>query len=175
MKLLLIDKDGTLTFPPSGHEFVQDPLDQALLPGVEQTIKRYIADGWHPIVISNQGGVAAGYKSIESAIAEVQYCLKLTGIEWALIAHSYEDQGYGECIKIDASDNGLQWEVMTNTHQRFRKPNPGMINYARRLFDAEREDCLMIGDRPEDEQAAVAAGVPFLWAKEWVTPGLKSR
>jgi D-glycero-D-manno-heptose 1,7-bisphosphate phosphatase len=29
------------------------------------------------------------------------------------------------------------------------------------------EEFLMVGDRPEDEQAAAAAGIPFTWAEEW--------
>ena len=31
----------------------------------------------------------------------------------------------------------------------------------------EASNCLMVGDRPEDEAAAKAVGIPFEWANEW--------
>ena len=33
--------------------------------------------------------------------------------------------------------------------------------------DTMTEQILYVGDRPEDEQAAKAAGVDFMWADEW--------
>jgi D-glycero-D-manno-heptose 1,7-bisphosphate phosphatase len=48
---------------------------------------------------------------------------------------------------------------------QFRKPNPGMLKLAAYLHSAD--ECLMIGDRPEDEQAAAAAGIKFLSADVW--------
>ena len=29
------------------------------------------------------------------------------------------------------------------------------------------EEVLMVGDRPEDQQAANNANIPFMWAEEW--------
>ncbi len=34
-------------------------------------------------------------------------------------------------------------------------------------FEGDRDETWMIGDRPEDEQAATAAGVNFMWADIW--------
>lgn len=51
----------------------------------------------------------------------------------------------------------------------FRKPNPGMI-YAALLNHGngnQPNEYLLVGDRPEDEQAAAAAGVRFMWAEQW--------
>jgi len=44
----------------------------------------------------------------------------------------------------------------------FRKPKPGMLNLA--ISDCIRKptQVLMVGDRPEDEQAAQAANIPFM-------------
>lgn len=35
------------------------------------------------------------------------------------------------------------------------------------LFKKYPDEVLMVGDRPEDEQAAIAANIPFKWAKDW--------
>ena len=47
-----------------------------------------------------------------------------------------------------------------------RKPNPGMLMAALSDFDAKPEECVMYGDKPSDEAAAKAAGIPFEWAGE---------
>ncbi|WP_049769555.1 HAD hydrolase-like protein [Rippkaea orientalis] len=47
-----------------------------------------------------------------------------------------------------------------------RKPSPGMINFLIQ-FHAPITDALMVGDRPEDEGAAQAAGIKFMLANEW--------
>ena len=77
MKLCIFDKDGTLTTTKSGETFVQHPEDQILLPGVVEGITAMAADGWLFAIASNQGGVAAGYKSLDDAIREIRYCLSL--------------------------------------------------------------------------------------------------
>jgi D-glycero-D-manno-heptose 1,7-bisphosphate phosphatase len=58
MKLLVLDKDGTITKTRSGQTFVRHPQDQELIPGVAEAIAQYIADGWTIAIASNQGGVA---------------------------------------------------------------------------------------------------------------------
>jgi hypothetical protein len=58
MKLLVLDKDGTLTRPKSGGVFPRYPEDQELIDGVTDGIQRYVADGWTIAIASNQGGCA---------------------------------------------------------------------------------------------------------------------
>lgn len=55
-KLLILDKDGTLTKPASGGTFPQHPTDQVLLPGVAEAVAHYAQDGWTICIASNQGG-----------------------------------------------------------------------------------------------------------------------
>jgi D-glycero-D-manno-heptose 1,7-bisphosphate phosphatase len=178
MKLAIFDKDGTLTTPKSGANFVQNPEDQVLLPGVAEGIAALAADGWALAIASNQGGVAAGYKSVYSAIDEMLYAMDLSSIDLAMAAHSYENE-YGEAIFLDLSDGGRFWEIITNRQRKFRKPNEGMIDYLASTFYGSRHwmpeiQILFVGDRPEDQQAAAAAGVPFQWADEWrATHGTK--
>jgi D-glycero-D-manno-heptose 1,7-bisphosphate phosphatase len=172
MKLLICDKDGTLTTTKSGETFVQHPEDQELLPGVAQTIARYRAEGWAIAIASNQGGVADGHKTLGSAIDEMFFAMNLTGIDTAMAAHSYENE-YGEAIFFDLSDGGMQWDIVTNKKTRFRKPAGGMIDYLAAQLHGTRlwrddVEVLFVGDRTEDEQAAQAARVDFMWASDWV-------
>lgn len=165
-KLIIFDKDSTLACSKSGAKFINRPDDQILIPGTAEMLDRLKADGSTIVVASNQGGVAMGHKTMSNAIDEAIYLQSLIPVfDYVLLAHSYETEGFGECIKINFTDGGLQWKVVTNSQQRFRKPNPGMIRFAKLLVAGAGNEIetVMIGDRPEDEQAAAAAGIPFRW------------
>ncbi len=166
-KLLLLDKDGTLVKPRSGNEFVQHPEDQELIPGVAEAIERYAADGWAMAIVSNQGGVSAGYKTLDDAIAEMRYCLKLL----PQISTAYFCPDDGKWCHIVRSGNLHQ--VSSGQHEcngwNFRKPGDGMIKLASRSFNSSIPN--LVGDRREDQQAAEAANIPFMWADEWIKTG----
>lgn len=183
MKLLILDRDGTLTTPASGGEFRQHPRDLMLLPGVREKIQEGVKDGWTIAIASNQGGCEAinpatgkPYQTREWAIQEMLSTFELLPeIEYALIAPSFETNGYGEAIEIDCSEGGQYVKHLTNGALRFRKPNPGMIEAIWRRHPIgnqlhsrdDWEEILIVGDRPEDEGAAKAAGVKFVWAHDW--------
>ena len=171
-KLLILDKDKTLVIPRSGGKWVESPKDQELMPGVADTLYLYAAAGWTLAIASNQGGVASGKKTLGSCIDEMFFAMRLTGIELAMAAHSYENE-YGEAIFLDLTDGGIFWEPISNRNARFRKPSGGMIDYlASRIFDGGIPETLFVGDRAEDQGAAEAAGVRFMWAHDWVNgPG----
>ena len=60
---------------------------------------------------------------------------------------------------------GSLFNVSTDGHS-FRKPSPGMLRLAmKRHGVTDPNECLMIGDRPEDEEAAKAAGMEFEWVQ----------
>lgn len=48
-----------------------------------------------------------------------------------------------------------------------RKPGPGMLEDAMDDFEAEPEETLFVGDRPEDEEAAQRAGCDFQWSENF--------
>ena len=181
MKLAIFDKDGTLVRPASGGKFVQNPEDQMLLPGVAQGITEMVTDGWTIAIASNQGGVVAGYKSLNEAIEEMRFAMKLI---WPLLNWPENLRFRGilcpdsgkTAWAIDAfcsQGNWKQYEVtepIDSIPRQFRKPDAGMIFEAINSlrFSGENPDSvLFIGDLPEDEQAAAAAGVRFQWADEW--------
>lgn len=176
MKLLILDKDETLITPKSGHKFAQHSEDQELIPGAKEAIDSYRSQGWDLAIASNQGGVALGYKSMSEASEEIIYLMQQTGIDKAMFAPSYELSGIGEAEFIRQRYGRYYRETITNFQQLFRKPNPGMINFlAANLYGSTlwRGDLsvLYVGDRPEDQQAARAAKVDFLWASDWIKRG----
>jgi D-glycero-D-manno-heptose 1,7-bisphosphate phosphatase len=111
--------------------------------------------------------VAAGHKSLEDAIAEMRFCLQLLPqIDSALLCPDFEGNqlwkvehpslGRGD---VGICDNGTD----IGLYGQYRKPAPGMLNYASELYP----EAIMIGDRPEDRDAAAAAGIPFVDAEAW--------
>ena len=180
MKLLILDKDGTLVKPKSGARFVQHPEDQELLPGVADAIARYAAEGWTMAIASNQGGVAAGYKTLDDAIAEMKFCLNLL----PQIADSVFCPDDGKtlilCDRLDYLDISRHWEHLGG----FRKPSPGMLKYHIMTRLATLADiragypqesgypALMVGDMERDRNAAENAGIDFIWAHDFCCRGV---
>jgi D-glycero-D-manno-heptose 1,7-bisphosphate phosphatase len=166
--LVILDKDGTLVTPKSGKTFVRHPRDQALLSGVKERIAALKAAGATLVIASNQGGVAAGHKSHESVEAEMRYCMELLP-EISEIWYCTDFEGKTAfvmnartSVMPTLASSLVGCEDLVGT---FRKPAPGMLIGAMR-FCQERQ-VAMVGDRPEDEQAAAAAGVSFTDAVAW--------
>ena len=175
MKLLLLDKDGTLVETQSGEKFVNKSWNQQPIAGVPEALTRYVADGWKPIIISNQGGVSASnsqtgkpHKSLENTILEMRFALELL----PSIAEAYFCPDRGEtCWRVwdkDEIEYGvdslLLWELGEFSGQ-FRKPRGGMLRLVMAIEVAEQT--LYVGDRPEDQGAAFSAGIEFMWAQDW--------
>lgn len=170
--LVILDKDGTLVEPAHGgsgtsfNQWVEFPEDQRLLPGVAERIAELKAMGATLVIASNQGGVAAGHKSLESAIAELKYACELAGVEAGYLCPDFE----GEiCYKITASSgfNFVAKFIGEFEDKNFRKPNGGMLSLAFESDSGGEGDAVMIGDRPEDQKAAEAAGIRFVDAQSW--------
>lgn len=182
MKLLLVDLDGTVREPILGDKFINNPLDQKLIDGVEDALSRY--QDWVIVGVTNQGGVASGHKSIDSCFEEqIQTMKLLPQLNMILFC---PDAGK-TCGRIVRHNETFFENLHTNKTmpiegvRGYRKPSPGMIDYAFQYYTSgaysfAREKfgenvnitkSLMVGDRPEDEAAALAANVPFMWAEEW--------
>jgi D-glycero-D-manno-heptose 1,7-bisphosphate phosphatase len=215
-KLIVFDKDGTLTEPISGNTFVQHPEDQRLRPGVARKLAQLRSEGAMMAIASNQGGCAefevaakdlkpgmilddgviprkicdvqhlkgccrimlndgdtisiypdrqvfASFKSIDSAVEEMKFALGLTGIEVAFFCPDMDGKKLWaiiEPITIASEVTGLYRRC-----GNFRKPEPGMLIAAAKW--ACVNEAIMIGDRPEDEAAAAAAGFAFEWAADF--------
>jgi D-glycero-D-manno-heptose 1,7-bisphosphate phosphatase len=177
MKLLICDKDGTLTEPMTGKTFPDSPTDQKLIPRVADILKLYRQTGWTIAIATNQGGVAAGYKSLNEAIDELKFCLSLCypcvslgllcpdagNICWGVAAEGGPRETW-------RSPNWQHWQIPYKL--QYRKPGPGMLIAAKELlnpFSNEGfEQVLFVGDQNTDQESAAAAGVNFMWSDQWL-------
>jgi D-glycero-D-manno-heptose 1,7-bisphosphate phosphatase len=185
-RLLLLALDGTIREPKSGAKFINNPEDQRLITGASEAIARYARQGWEIAGITNQGGVAAGYKTLQDAILEQRITQGLLPkIEPGSFMNPEcplqeiyfcPDEGltcwcvpYGrKAVPMhDREWRATEWmpEPPSQLIGHFRKPGAGMLKL--RIQRLAYGEILYVGDREEDEQAAQAAGIPFQWAREW--------
>jgi D-glycero-D-manno-heptose 1,7-bisphosphate phosphatase len=161
MPLLLLDLDGTVREPLDGHKFIQRPRDQRIIAKAEQACAYYAVKGWKIIGVTNQAGVASGKKSLQSCIKEQEYTLVLLpDIEKIYFCPDFEGR---KCFCVTRSE--IHNYSKEQESGEFRKPQPGMLNLAIRMHQPEQ--ALMVGDRPEDKAAALAAGIKFQQAQSW--------
>ena len=63
------------------------------------------------------------------------------------------------------------WRVWVGQHDWQLKPSPALIHAAMtelaRFDPVESDEVLLVGDGPEDQEAAEAAGIDFVWAKDF--------
>jgi histidinol phosphatase-like enzyme len=136
----------------------------------------------HNMLLSTTDRVLIQYKTIEQAAKEIAFAADLCGITWGFFC---PDMLGMTCIEVEKTTEYLwgcnptptaEWKHgsvrLLNPLRRirkFRKPYPGMLQQAKEYVESDSEitDRLMIGDRPEDEQAAHAAEFRFLWADAW--------
>ena len=148
-RLLLLDRDGTLN-QSLGSGPPNDPAEVKLLPNVATRLHQHASMGWRIVIVTNQGGVAFGYQTEAQAFATHQALLDALPVE------------------VDASYLCPHHPDGTIPHYAIpcpnRKPAPGAILDALERFGARPQDCLLVGDKDTDRQAAIAAGVPFEWA-----------
>ena len=142
-KLAMFDRDGTINVD-TGH--LHEPEKLELIPSTVDIMRGYSDDpDYKVVVVTNQAGIAKGLYTEADMRRLHRYMeneLEKLGVHvdaWYFCPHHPDYTGPCEC----------------------RKPAPGMLLAAMRDFDAESVECLMYGDKPSDETAAIAAGVRF--------------
>lgn len=147
-KLAMFDRDGTINVD-TGH--LHEPEKLELIPSTVDIMRGYSDDpDFKVVVVTNQAGIAKGlytesdmrrlHRHMEDELEKLDVHVDA----WYFCPHHPDFTGPCEC----------------------RKPAPGMLLAAMRDFDAESAECVMYGDKPSDEVAAMAAGIAFEWAGE---------
>lgn len=167
-RILCLDLDGTVRRSKSGKTFIEGPDDIEIIPGMYELIWKYNDEGWLVIYVTNQGGVAHGFKTEEQARDEIDSTLVLLEREdkqqgrfapcWDYFLCPYQQGGKEEAYSF---------------RSLARKPGYGMLMIAEQAlleeeFIPDWDNSLFVGDRPEDEECAKAAGIPFMWAHDFV-------
>ncbi|MFB0515611.1 MAG: D-glycero-alpha-D-manno-heptose-1,7-bisphosphate 7-phosphatase [Candidatus Neomarinimicrobiota bacterium] len=136
-RLLLFDRDGTLTY--ENRRYHRDLLTLPSYPFAGPTLQDLAAAGYHLAVVTNQSGIAHGYWPLEAVQAlHERFCR-----EWGVTLPFY--------ICPHHPDEGCQC----------RKPGASLLQQAMTDCGIEPGSSLMIGDSMSDYGAAQAAGVGF--------------
>lgn len=163
MPLLLVDLDGTIREPLSGAQYFQHPEDQQIVAGADIALNSY-GEEWLIVGITNQGGVAAGHKSIQQCIQEQQYTLALfPQLREIYFCPDFEGK---KCFRV--TPHNVHNHSKTKWSGQYRKPGAGMLQLALARHKQFPQQSLYVGDRPEDEAAAQRARIPFEWAENWI-------
>lgn len=139
-KAIFLDRDGTINVEKN---YLIDPEDLVLLPGVGEALRRCREAGYLLIVVTNQSGVARGYftaREVEDLHAHLQRKLLPYGIQidaFYLCPH-HPEHGDGPCD--------------------CRKGEPGMLLQAAREHHIDLAASWMIGDKRSDVEAGINAG-----------------
>jgi D-glycero-D-manno-heptose 1,7-bisphosphate phosphatase len=149
--LVIFDADGTLCTTASGQTFRRGAADWKVLPRRPEVLQELATMGKGRALASNQGGVAFGHLKDEEISAELYRlgaALGIVVVWWC----PHHPQGTVPGFTEDCPH---------------RKPKPGMLTGIMEQQGASPERTLFVGDRPEDQQAAQAAGTRFAWAWEF--------
>jgi D-glycero-D-manno-heptose 1,7-bisphosphate phosphatase len=155
---LCLDFDGTIRYSVSG-KFIETPGDIRLFDGVEEKIWEYKEQGYLICGITNQGGVAFGFKTEEDHNKEVERTLSL-----------FKKNPFD---LIQVSFNHPKGRAFPYKFRSLmRKPDYGMLV----LCEAQAkesgiiidwDESIFVGDREEDQQCAESAEVKFISANEF--------
>lgn len=165
-KILFVDIDGTPSETISGHSFKQHPQDVKVMEGADKALAHFHNSGWTVIGISNQGGIAKGFKSRQATIQEMQFTMQLLPELIAVyFCPDFEGQECWRVLQLSASEVGAERLELIG---QYRKPEAGMIKFNfRAYYPNVIKDAWMVGDRLEDEQCAINAGINFCPAQVW--------
>ena len=136
-----LDRDGVVI---EDAGYLSDPAGIRWIPGAILAIRRLRAEGYAPILATNQSGVGRGLFT-QDALDRFHLALaaRLSALGAGLAALAWCPHGPDETCDC-------------------RKPLPGMLEEAFRTLPLRREGSFMVGDRPGDVQAGEAAGVQGL-------------
>ncbi|MFT3779004.1 MAG: D-glycero-beta-D-manno-heptose 1,7-bisphosphate 7-phosphatase [Ottowia sp.] len=143
MKLVIVDRDGTLNVEREGY--IQTPDDWEPLPGALDAIARLNHAGWQVVIAANMPGLGRGLFDV-AALNAIQAKLHK---QLAAVGGRVEAMFY--CPH--APDEGCAC----------RKPLPGLFVQIGERYKVDLRQVHAVGDSERDVQAAVAAGcVPHL-------------
>lgn len=134
MKAVFLDRDGVIN---RNHKPVNKPRDLVLYPWVISSLRLLKSLDYRLFVVTNQGGISAGYFT-EEALQKI---------------HN----------KLDIETNHVIDEISHCPHIgnncECRKPKPGMLNSLIKKHSIDPSASFMIGDRDVDIIAGQGAGL----------------
>jgi histidinol-phosphate phosphatase family protein len=137
-KVVFLDRDGTIN--RDSADYVKSRSEFDFIPGSLEAIRDLTANGFTSIVITNQSALARKFISLEELDAM-----------HAMMSRAVVSAG-GNITDIffcpHLPDDGCEC----------RKPAPGLIHQARRKYNIELADSIMVGDSAKDMACGRNAG-----------------
>ena len=144
-RALFLDRDGVINV---NHGYVHTPEHTDWVPGIFELCAAASAAGHALIVVTNQAGIARGYFNETQFIVYTRWVHEQFAARGTPLLATYYCPHHPE-------GSIPEYRLVCGC----RKPQPGMIRVAARDFGLRLDDCLMVGDKPSDQQASVSAGV----------------
>lgn len=144
-RALFLDRDGVINV---NHGYVHSTDNFDFINGIFELAEAARAGGYRIVVVTNQAGIGRGYYSEEqfhelTAWMCAQFERRGAPIDKVYFSPFHPTAGVGEYRKDEDT----------------RKPGPGMIFKAKHELGLSLEHSILIGDKPSDIQAGLAAGV----------------
>jgi D-glycero-D-manno-heptose 1,7-bisphosphate phosphatase len=139
-KALFLDRDGVINVE---KDYLYKIDDFEFVDGIIELCRYYQDNGYKIFVVTNQSGIARGYYSDDDFAKLSEWMIKefaKYGIDIVKVyycPHHPDISGECEC----------------------RKPKPKMLLDAKKEFDLDMKNSIMIGDKQRDIEAAINAGV----------------
>ncbi len=147
VRLLLLDRDGTINRSAQRGRYVTDPAEVELLNGVGPAIARFNRAGIPVVVATNQQGVATGKMTMRDVQAVNETIAQL------LLQHGAHIDQFLICPHREGTCD-------------CRKPQPGLLITAMQEYGVDREGAVFVGDADSDREAASAAGIRGIQVSE---------
>jgi len=138
MKLVILDRDGTINHDSDNH--IRSPEEWRAIKGSLEAIARLTQADYHVVVATNQSGIARGFFDTKTLFAiHEKLARELAQVGGRIDAFFF-------CPHAAAAGCPC------------RKPQPGMLLEVGRRFNVSLADTYMVGDAQRDLEAAAAAG-----------------
>lgn len=143
---VLLDRDGTIN--PDEFGYINDPAGYYLYPYAAEAVKLLRSLGYYILLVTNQGGVARGYITLDQMHSVLDKAQQLMAEQGAPIDKVYFSPYYHAGVV----------EPYNIPHED-RKPGLGMFQRALKEFKFRPELSWMIGDRHSDIAFGKKAGL----------------
>ena len=142
---VFLDRDGTVCEEVG---YLKDPAKLSLIPGSAQAIQTIIQNGWKPIIVSNQSGIARKLLSVD----------EVEDINRKLLEMLDEQNVFVE--KIYYCPHHPEAEPPYNISCDCRKPSPGLLQQASKEYHLNLAESIMIGDKYSDVETGHRLNIP---------------
>ena len=136
-KCIFLDRDGVINVDFVDYVYTIEKF--SFIDGVPEALKRFKAEDYLIIVITNQSGVVKGIYKLEDVMTVHEYIQEETG-------HLIDD--------IYIAPYHEKW-----TNSLTRKPNTLMWERAIAKYNIDVENSWMVGDKPRDLEPAKKLGI----------------